>query len=459
MSETNQSSRRDFLKTSAVVAGAALTAGVVAERMAHAAGSDQIKVGIIGTGGRGSGALGQALHTSNSVSLVAAADAFEDNVKGAVARYKKQHTGQVSVDDKNIFHGFDAYKGVLDAKTDLVILSTPPGFRPMHFEAAVDAGKNIFMEKPVASDPPGVRRVLAAAKKADAKNLKVGVGLQRHHQAHYIETIKRIHDGIIGDIVLLRVYWNGTRPWVRPRKEGMTEMEFQMRNWYYFTWVCGDHIVEQHIHNLDVANWVMNGPPASAQGAGGRQLPYGPNQGEIFDHHMIEFTYPNGTKMLSMCRHQQDTWGSVSEHAHGTKGMADLSAGKIYDMSGKNVLWQADKGKKGDATADPYQVEHNDLFAAIRNNTPYNEAYYGAASTMTAILGRMATYSGKEIAYADALDFGYELMPKKYDWQAEPGPKPDKETGLYPCAMPGKTKVLPDAKEIEKLRKEGAKTA
>jgi predicted dehydrogenase len=459
MSETNQTSRRDLLKASAVVAGAALTTGAVIQRTAYAAGSDQIKVGIIGTGGRGSGALGQNLHTSNSVSLVAAGDAFEDNVQSALGRYKKQFPGQVTVPDKNVFHGFDAYKGVLDSGIDLVILSTPPGFRPIHFEAAVSAGKNIFMEKPVASDPPGVRRVLAAAKIADQKNLKVGVGLQRHHQKHYIDTVKQIHDGAIGDIVLLRVYWNGTRPWVRPRKEGQTEMEFQMRNWYYFTWICGDHIVEQHIHNLDVANWVMKGPPEKAQGTGGRQLPYGPNQGEIFDHHMVEFTYPSGAKMQSMCRHQQGTWGSVSEYAHGTKGMADLSGGKIYDLSGKKVIWQTEKEKKGDQTSDPYQVEHNDLMAAIRDNKPYNEAYYGAASTMTAILGRMATYSGVEIAYDDALNFGYGIMPKDFDWKADPGPKPDKETGLYPCAMPGKTKVLPDAKELDKLRKEGAKNA
>jgi len=208
-----------------------------------------------------------------------------------------------------------------------------------------------------------------------------------------------------------------------------------------------------------VANWVMKGPPASAQGTGGRQLPYGPDQGEIFDHHMVEFTYPNGTKMLSMCRHQPDTWGSVSEFAHGTKGMADLSGGKILSLDGKQTIWSANKPKKGEKAPDPYQVEHDDLFAAIRDNKPYNEAYYGASSTMTAILGRMATYSGKEIAYADALDFGYQIFPKTFTWDADPGPKPDKETGLYPCAMPGKTKVLPDSNEIKKLREQAGKSA
>jgi myo-inositol 2-dehydrogenase/D-chiro-inositol 1-dehydrogenase len=438
MTDSTTTSRRDFLKTTAVVTGAALTANIVAERMAHAAGSDEMKIALIGCGGRGSGALGQALNTSNSVSLIAVADAFEDNATGALNRYKKDHGPQVSVKDDHVFHGFEAYERVLGTDANLVILATPPGFRPIHFEAAVKAGKNIFTEKPVGTDGPGIRRFLAASDEATKKNLKVGVGLQRHHDPKYQEIVKRIHDGDIGDVILLRVYWNGTRPWVRPRKEGQSEMEFQMRNWYYFTWLNGDHIVEQHIHNLDVANWVMKGPPEMAQGTGGRQLPFGPNQGEIFDHHMIEYTYPNGTKMLSMCRHQPNTWNAVSEYAHGTKGMADLSGGRIQYTDGRPE-WKYQK--KGGGTQDPYQIEHNDLFAAIRNNTPYNEGPYGASSTMTAILGRMATYSGQEIRYADALEHGLDLMPKQFDWKAEPPVKPGPD-GLYACAIPGETKVL-----------------
>lgn len=450
MSETNTSSstspsqaaapsasRRDFLKTTAVVAGAALSANVVAGRMAYAAGSDETKIALVGCGGRGSGALGQALHTSNSVSLIAVADAFDDNAQNSLRGYKKNYPGQVQVKDDQVFNGFDAYKKVMDSKADLVILATPPGFRPIHFEAAVAAGKHVFTEKPVASDAQGVRKFLAASAEADKKNLKVGVGLQRHHDPKYREIVKRIHDGDIGDIILLRVYWNGTRPWVRPRKDGQTEMEFQMRNWYYFTWLCGDHICEQHIHNLDVANWVMKGPPESAQGTGGRQLPFGANQGEIFDHHMIEYTYPNGTKMLSMCRHQPNTWNAVSEFAHGTKGIADISAGRIKYSDGRPD-WRA---PKGEGKQDPYQIEHDDLFAAIRDNKPYNEAPYGASSTMTAILGRMATYSGQEIKYADALAHGVDIMPKEFDWKAEPPVKPG-EGGLYACAIPGQTKVV-----------------
>jgi predicted dehydrogenase len=407
--------------------------------MAHAAGSDQVKVGIVGTGGRGSQALAQALNTSNSVSLVAVGDVFEDVAKNKAKGFKEQFGGQFSVKDSNIFTGFDAYKGVLSTDADVVILSTPPGFRPIHFEAAVAAGKNVFMEKPVASDAPGVKKVLAAAKVADEKKLKVGVGLQRHHDPKYIETIKRIHDGDIGEVILTRVYWNGTRPWVKGRKEGETEMQYQVRNWYYFTWVCGDHIAEQHIHNLDVANWIMKGPPAMAQGTGGRQLPFGPSQGEIFDHHMVEFTYPNGSKMLSMCRHQPNCWNEVAEYAHGTKGVADISGGRIKYTDGRpEWQWKKPQGAK----TDPYQIEHDDLFAAIRDDKPYNEAVYGATSTMTSILGRMATYSGQQISYAEGLEHGLGLMPKEFDWNAEAPVKPGPD-GLYPCAIPGQTLVLP----------------
>ncbi|QOV90141.1 Gfo/Idh/MocA family protein [Humisphaera borealis] len=446
MTDSIGSTRRDFLKTSAVAAGVALSANVVASRMAYAAGSDELKIGLVGAGGRGSGATAQALNTSNAVSLVAVADAFEDKAKSAVDRFKKDRPGQIAATAATTFSGFDAYKKVLDQKLDMVILATPPGFRPMHFEAAVQAGKNIFMEKPVGSDAPGIRRLLAANEEAKKKNLKVGVGLQRHHQQKYIDTIKKIHDGEIGDIVLLRVYWNGTRPWVRKRTEGMTEMEFQMRNWYYFTWLCGDHICEQHIHNLDVANWVMKGPPVEAQGAGGRQLPFGSDQGEIFDHHMLEYTYASGAKMLSMCRHQPGCWNAVSEYAHGTKGTADISGGRITFNDGRpEWKYQAapgEGGKKGrGGDPDPYQVEHDTLAAAIRNNTPYNEGDYGASSSMTAILGRMATYSGQVVKYSDALERGEELMPRDYKWDGATPVKPGAD-GLYACAMPGKTQVL-----------------
>jgi predicted dehydrogenase len=435
----HNSSRRDFLKGSAgIVAGAAAAGAILLPQGGvYAAGADEtIKIGLVGCGGRGTGACGQALKTKGPVKLVAIGDAFEDNAKGALRTLKNdpQLSERIEVSDDKIFHGFDAYKQVIDSGVDLVILATPPGFRPMHFEYAVEKGKNIFMEKPVAVDAPGVRQVLAAAEKAKQKNLKVGVGLQRHHSARYNDTIKRIQDGALGDLVLLRVYWNDAGVWVRPRKPGQTEMEYQMRNWYYFVWLCGDHINEQHIHNLDVANWVKGAYPAKAQGQGGRQVRTGKENGEIYDHHFVEYTYPDGTVMLSQCRHQPDTWRSVSEHAHGTKGTADISGFRMTMRDGTE--WRS--RERG---GDDYQVEHDHLFDAIRNNKPYNEAENGAKSTMTAILGRMCTYSGQEIKWDDAINSKIALRPDGYTFDSKPPTTPDAE-GWYPIPMPGRTKTV-----------------
>jgi len=435
----HNSSRRDFLKGSAgIVAGAAAAGAILLPQGGvYAAGADEtIKIGLVGCGGRGTGACGQALKTKGPVKLVAIGDAFEDNAKGALRTLKNdpQLSERIEVSDDKIFHGFDAYKQVIDSGVDLVILATPPGFRPMHFEYAVKQNKNIFMEKPVAVDGAGVRQVLAAAEEAKKKNLKVGVGLQRHHSPRYQETVKRIQDGQIGDTVMLRVYWNDAGVWVRPRKPGQTEMEYQMRNWYYFTWIGGDHIVEQHIHNLDVANWVKNATPAKAQGQGGRQVLTGKDHGHIYDHHFVEYTYPDGTVMLSQCRHHPNCWNSVSEHAHGTKGYADVSGAKMTTRDGKEWRWQ---GRE----KDHYQQEHDDLFDAIRNNKPYNEAVNGANSTMTAILGRMCTYSGQEIKWDDALNSQVVMRPEGYTFESKPPILPDQD-GRYPVAIPGQTKVV-----------------
>lgn len=434
-----QSSRRDFLKkTSTAVAGGALLGSLSIERSVHAAGSDTIKIALIGCGGRGSGAADQALSTSGSVKLIAMADAFPDRLDDSLKNLKKQHGEKVEVADDHKFIGFEAYKQAI-ALADVVILATPPGFRPIHFEEAVKQGKNIFMEKPVATDATGVRRVLAAAEEAKKKNLKVGVGLQRHHQLGYLETLKRLHDGAIGDITALRCYWNGTTPWVHPRAElekhygrKLTEMEYQMRNWYYFVWLCGDHIVEQHIHNLDVINWVKRGHPVRAQGMGGVEVRKGPDYGEIFDHHAVEFEYADGSRCFSYCRHINGCWDSVSEHAVGTKGSVDISG---YTIRGENA-WRFKGGGK-----NPYQQEHDDLFDAIRNNKPYNEVEYGAHSTMTAIFGRMATYSGKEITWDEAINSNLSVMPKSFAFDAETPSKP-RPDGWYDHAVPGKTRVI-----------------
>jgi len=426
--------RRDFLRHSSLVAGAAVAGSVLPASGVFAQSSDAVKIALVGCGGRGSGAAVNALQTKGPVKLVAVADAFEDNAKGALQNLKNQFADKVDVPDDRVFSGFDAYKKAIETGPDLVILATPPGFRPMHFEYAVQQGKHVFMEKPVAVDAPGVRQVLAAAEEAKKKNLKVGVGLQRHHSLRYNETVKRLQDGALGDLVLLRVYWNDAGVWVRGRKPGQSEMEYQMRNWYYFNWLCGDHITEQHIHNLDVANWVKNATPAKAQGQGGRQVRTGKDHGEIYDHHFVEFTYPDGTVMLSQCRHQPQTWRSVSEHAHGAKGYCNIGDGRMTFRDGKEWRFQ---GREN----DNYQAEHDHLFAAIRENKSYNEAENGAKSTMTSILGRMCTYSGQEIKWDDALNSQVALRPEAYTWEAKPPTAPDSE-GRYPVAIPGQTKTV-----------------
>jgi len=429
-------SRRDFMKTStAAVVGGSLLGGLNIAQSAHAAGDDTIKIALIGCGGRGTGAASQALHTKGSVKLIAVADAFADRANGALGNLKKEFgADRVDVPADRVFVGFDAYQKAIAAGPDLVVLATPPGFRPIHFQAAVAAGKHVFMEKPVATDAPGIRKVLAAAEEAKKKNLCVGVGLQRRHQGPYLETVKRIHDGAIGDVLAMRVYWNGSKPWVRDREPGWTEMEYQMRNWYYFNWLCGDHIVEQHIHNLDVAAWVKGGYPIKANGMGGCEVRKGNKYGEIFDHHAVEFEYADGSRVFSQCRHIEGCWSSVSEYAHGTKGFADVSGHRIT-LNGKQA-----EGIKG-AGGNPYQVEHDDLFAAIRAGKQYNEAEFGAKSTFMAILGRYATYSGKVVDWKEALEKGLDLQPKEYSFQATPQvmPRPD---GSYALAVPGTTKVL-----------------
>ncbi|MDC0935759.1 Gfo/Idh/MocA family oxidoreductase [Pirellulales bacterium] len=430
----SRSSRREFLHTSsALAAGAALTGGIAAANTFHAGGSDEIKLGLIGAGGRGTGAAAQAMNTEGPTRLVAACDAFDDRLQDCLEKLGS-YGDKVDVPKERQFTGFDGYKKVLESDCDLIILATPPGFRPLHFEAAVAAGKQIFTEKPVAVDGAGVRRFLKANEKAREKNLAVAVGLQRRHEQAYVDTIRRLQDGAIGDINSMRAYWNSGGVWTRPRKPDMSEMEYQMRNWYYFNWLCGDHIVEQHIHNLDVCNWLKNDFPAVAQGMGGRQVRTGKDHGEIFDHHFVEFTYGDGSKMFSQCRHIEDCWSSVSEAAHGAAGWAQIDTGKIYDRAGK-VTWSFGRGGRGG-----HQQEHHDLFAALRAGKIPNEGEYGAMSTMTSILGRMATYSGKEIKMKDALASEIIVAPvDDYHTFADSPPVMPNADGRYAAPMPGST--------------------
>lgn len=436
-------SRRLFLKrSSAAAASGALLGALDIGRFAHAAGgSDELKIALVGSGGRGSGAANQALNTYGlgPVKLVSIAEVHPDRLEKSLTNLSKQHPDRVDVPKERQFLGFDAYKKAIET-CDVAILATPPGFRPMMFEEAVRQGKHVFMEKPVASDAAGVRKVLKAAEEAKKKKLKVGVGLQRHHQKGYIETMKRLHDGAIGEIVSMRCYWNGQRPWQRKRADlekefgKLTEMQYQLRNWYYFVWLCGDHIAEQHIHNLDVINWLKKGHPVKARGMGGREINLGgSDDGEIFDHFACQFEYEDNSICYSECRHQPGCWNSVSEFAQGTKGRAEINGYKIFGAEQWRYKSEGDK--------DPYQQEHDTLFTAIRENKEHNEAVYGAESTMTAILGRMAAYSGKELEWDAALNSQVDIMPVELGWDKLPRVLPG-EDGMYPRAIPGKTKVV-----------------
>ncbi|WP_221394751.1 Gfo/Idh/MocA family protein [Dyadobacter sp. NIV53] len=446
-----EQNRREFLKASGLIAGGALL-NPLASYGYNSAVDETIRVALIGCGGRGTGAAAQALSTTQNVQIVAMADAFKDRLdesyKNLTAKKYKNAAGapvdtktKVNVPDDRKFVGFEAYKQAIALKdVDVVILATPPGFRPWHFEEAVKNNKQIFMEKPVATDAPGIRKVLEVAEEAKKKKLNVVVGLQRHYQSNYREAIKRIQDGAIGDIVGGQVYWVGSSPWVKERLAGQTEMEYQMRNWYYFNWLCGDHISEQHVHNIDVANWVKGAYPVQIQGTGGREVRTGKMYGEIFDHHTLDLVYADGTTISSQCRQFEGTWQKVDEAFVGTKGRIDsFDSNKaiLKDYKG-GIIYNHD----GKADGNPYQVEHDELFAAIaKGEYKFADAENGAKSTMTSIMGRMATYSGKMIKWDEALNSQINLFPDKLAWDANPKimPGPD---GLYPVAVPGKTVVI-----------------
>ncbi|MCB9346680.1 MAG: Gfo/Idh/MocA family oxidoreductase [Lewinellaceae bacterium] len=433
--------RREFVKTAGAAAGSLILAPSMLSAKAHIGGDDAIRVGLVGCGGRGTGAAVQALLSGQNVRLVAMADAFRDQVDSSYQQIQEEMENnelpadRLSVPEEHKFSGFEGYQKVIPL-CDVVILATPPGFRPIHFEAAVKAGKHIFMEKPVAVDAPGIRRVLKAAEEAKAKKLNVVVGLQRHYEKVYLRWMEMLHAGAIGDIVTAHVYWNSSGVWVRPRQEGQTEMEYQMRNWYYFNWLCGDHINEQHIHNLDVGNWAKQAYPVKAHGMGGRLVRTGKDHGEIFDHHSVEYEYADGSRMFSQCRHMKDTYYQVTESFQGTNGSAP-KPGVIQTPGGYKLL---DYDARKDP--NPYQVEHELIFDAIaKGEFRYADAENAAKSTLTAIMGRMATYSGQLIEWDAALNSELSLMPERFAWDAEPPVAPNEE-GFYPVAVPGETRVM-----------------
>ena len=447
-SPNNAVSLRDFLSASTKFAASAAALGTLpVERFAHGASpGDTIKVALVGAGGRGTGAADQAMQSGADVKLVAVADVHQDRMDRSLASLKK-HKDQLAVKAENKFLGFDAYKQAI-ALADVVILATPPGFRPMMFEEAVRQGKHVFMEKPVAVDGPGIRKVLAAAEEAKKKNLKVAVGLQRHHQPNYQESMKRLHGGEIGDIVAMRCYWNTSPVGPKFTREqaakllgrAPTEMEYQLRNWYMFAWLSGDHIVEQHIHNLDVINWAKQSFPVSCAGLGGRAYLSEPDHGEIFDHHAVEYVYADGSRMHSQCRQIPKCKGEVYEAVQGTKGswIAERNVFAIRDLK-QEVTWRY-QAKEGEAN-DGHRLEHIPFFDAIRHNKPHNEAERGAKSTLTAIMGRMATYGGQPVTWEEALNSKLDLLPERLAWDAAPKPKPGPD-GRYPFAIPGRTVAL-----------------
>jgi predicted dehydrogenase len=362
--------------------------------------------------------------SAENVKLVAMGDLFKDNLEYSREYLRKQFPDKVDVPDDRAFYGFDAYEKVLQCPVDYVILATPPGFRPIHIEAAVKAGKNIFTEKPVAVDGPGIRRVLAAYEESKAKNLHIAAGTQRRHQTGYLETLKRVHDGAIGDIVAARCYWNQGPLWNDGRGKDWSDAEWQIRNWLYFTWLSGDHICEQHVHNLDVINWALQAHPTRAVGMGGRQVRTGPEYGNIFDHFAIEYEYPNGCHVMSMCRQIPGCENNISEALQGTKGFCQANR---YVIKGENSWSFRDQDNA------PYVQEHTDLIESIRSGKPLNELKNVAESTLTAIMGRMTAYTGKAVSWDKALNSQEDLMPSKLDFVSMP---------VAPVAVPGKTPLV-----------------
>ena len=418
--------RRDFVKASAVAAGSSFAAlQLGAARSAHAAGSDAIRIGLIGCGGRGTGAAINALEASDATRIVALADVLPDRLDGSRGHLAERgERGKVS--DERCHVGFDAYRELLAGDVDMVILATPPHFRPIHLEAAVNAGRHVFMEKPVAVDPTGIRKVFAAGDMAAKKKLSIVAGTQRRHQQRYREAMQRVRDGALGKIVSGRCYWNQGGLWMHEPRAEWTDMEWQLRNWLYFTWLSGDHIVEQHVHNIDVLNWAIGTHPIKAYGMGGRQVRTDPNYGHIFDHFAIEFEYPQQIHVTSMCRQMDGCTDRVAEAIHGSEGMCDMSW-QGATITGK-APWRFEVKERS-----AYVQEHMDLVASIHGGTYYNEARQVAESTLTAIMGRMSAYTGQEVTWEQAVNSKLDLTPAAYEF----GPMP-----MPAVAMPGQTKLI-----------------
>lgn len=426
--------RRDFLKASGLTAVPLVLGGLpfaAGARPGPLAGDPTLRLGLIGCGGRGTGAAADMLSASPAVKLVAMGDVFPDRLASSLKYLKEEIPEElrprVAVPEDARFTGFDAYQKVLAAGVDVVVLATPPGFRPTHFAAAVAAGKHVFMEKPVAVDAAGVRTVIAAAQRAQEQKLSVVAGTQRRHEKSYLEAIARIKDGAIGDVLSARCYWNQGGLWMNQRQPAWTDMEWQLRNWLYFTWLSGDHIVEQHVHNIDVCNWVL-GTPARCTALGGRQARTGPEYGHVFDHFACEFEYASGAVLHSYCRQQDGTPPRVEEILTGTQGVCSTQPGRAVITPRSGSVW-----KFSGQNPNPYQEEQRDLVNAILTSTPINEGVRIAESTLTAIMGRLAAYTGRVVTWEQALNSKQSLLPEHLEMSSLPVP---------PVAIPGQTELL-----------------
>ena len=440
----HSTSRREFLKqTTGALAGVSI-AGAMATR-AYAGENNTIKIAMVGCGGRGTGAIANALTTTGPTQLVAMADVFEHRLAGSLKNTSSRFAGKVDVPQDRQFVGMDAYKKAIDcvAPGGVVILATPPAFRPMHMEYAVAKNCNVFMEKSFAVDAPGIQRIIRAGKEADRKNLKIAGGLMSRHSKPLEEAVAKLHEGIIGDLITCWAYREHNQVGFRAKQDGMSELAHQIQNYSCFTWLNGSFILDWLIHNLDVCCWAKDAWPVAAQGQGGRQGREHPDQ--LFDHYSVEYRFADGTRLLAQGRHMDNCWGFFGDIIHGTTGSAVLGEGvkqprifKGYNQTTENRIWEY-KGPRSNA----YDVEHQLLFDAIRTNKSYNETDRCAKAAMTGILGRMAAESGKKITWDEAMASKVILAPglDNYTMDSQAPVKPD-ANGAYEIAMPGKTKVL-----------------
>ena len=434
MENRSSNSRRGFLKTGAatLVGGTlfnSLPVGVYAQT------GKTIKVGLVGCGGRGTGAAFEALQASPTVKLVAMGDAFSDMLSGSYAKLAAEFKDQVDVPANRRFVGLDAYAKVI-AECDAVILATPPPFRPAHFEEAINAGKHVFMEKPLAVDVPGYKMIIETGKKAEAKKLNVVVGLQNRYDTSYNAMMGKIREGMLGDIVSVDVYYNVGAPKINARKAGQTELEYQLRNWRYFNWLWGGQLAGQAIHQIDVINWLMQDYPNIASGIGGRQLFNGPNQGNTFDHQYVEYIYSNGVRMHVQCRNMDNCDVRQGFYIRGTKGYADERS-RIFTLDNQ-IAWRYRDSDEPDASS---QLEQNIFFNAVANGPYINNTEYGAKSTLTTIMGRMATHSGQPVKLEEALASELSIVPDNLRWDSKMPDHPD-ANGNYEIPVPGKTRVI-----------------